>query len=53
MVKVVGAPGFEDFEATVVPGLRAVKRPNGDTVTVVIDKNDEVFVFDAEYVKDI
>lgn len=51
MVKIVGAPGFEDFEATIVPGLEAVRRPNGDLVTVVFDvKSNEIFVFDVKYV---
>lgn len=52
MVKIVGAPGFEDFEATYVPGLEAVVRPDGRTLSVVIDDNNEIFVFDIKYVED-
>jgi hypothetical protein len=50
MVKIVGAPGFEDFEATYVPGLEAVVRRDGHTVAVVVDNNNEIFVFDVKYV---
>lgn len=50
MVKIVGAPGFEDFEARYVPGLEAVVRPGGRTIAVVVDDNNEVFVFDIKYV---
>lgn len=51
-VKVVGAPGFEDFEGRVMPGLRSFTHADGDLRSVVIDDDGEIFVFRDLYIQD-
>lgn len=46
-MKIVGAPGFEDFEAWF---YRDILVPHGHFV-VVIDDDDEMFVFDMKYIQ--
>lgn len=47
-VKVYGAPGYEDFEAELVPGLEEIILPAGVRLSVVRDpKTKEVFVVPA------
>lgn len=44
MVRIVGAPGFEDFDATLVEGLERVDRGHGRIISVVMDESGEIFV---------
>jgi hypothetical protein len=52
-VKVAGAPGFDDFEGRIVPGLRDFAHADGDRRCVVIDDDGEIFVFKSRYVTDV
>lgn len=53
MVKVVGAPGYEDFEAEYVSGFERVETPAGVVMSIVGDpETKEVFVVPATCVMD-
>lgn len=52
MVKVVGAPGYDDFEAEIIPGMAMIPRADGVMVTVLGDpETKEIFVIPSEYVE--
>ena len=47
MVKIVGAPGYEDFMAELI---LTCPRADGVSVCIVGDENKEIFVIESQYV---
>lgn len=53
-VTVTNAPGFDDFEATVIPGLGRIPARDGrGDLAVVADGDGEVFVVPADRLEDL
>lgn len=49
--KIVGAPGFEDFTAWIIPGLHEVAlSASSGMKSVVVDADGEIYVLNSKHV---